>query len=225
MKPMFQLDNPAWHSLNEVHQPYALGNEQFKRYAPDVAPFSGINGDTGIPDLLSRYISVGESLYIIGARPPLPPDILIEKELICLQMVCPDMIPPEAPEPITFLTDVHNSALTELINLVQPGYFREKTKMLGDYFGIFKENKLVAVTGERMRMNSFTEISAVVTHPDFTGRGYARQLVAHAVNKNLSDNNIPYLHVAADNLPAIRLYEKLGFETRRKMSFWKIIRR
>ena len=97
--------------------------------------------------------------------------------------------------------------------------------MLGDYFGIFNNNKLVAVTGKRMRMNGFTEISAVVTHPDFTGRGYAKQLVAHVVNKNLSNNIIPYLHVAADNLPAIRLYEKLGFETRRKMSFWKIKRR
>lgn len=221
---MFQLDNPAWHSLNEVHQPFARGNDQFKRYDPSIAPFSGINCETDIPDILARYISAGESLFIIGAKPVMPPDFLIEQELICLQMACHDMTLSEPAELITILTDEHNSALTELVNLVLPGYFREKTTILGDYFGIFNHSKLVAATGERMRMNGFTEISAVVTHPDYAGRGYASQLVAHTVNKNLTDNIIPYLHVAADNIPAISLYKKLGFKTRRKMSFWKIMR-
>ena len=57
-----------------------------------------------------------------------------------------------------------------LINLVQPGYFLPGTKMMGDYYGIWQNGELVAVTGERMRMHGLTEISAVVTHPDFTGR-------------------------------------------------------
>ena len=95
---------------------------------------------------------------------------------------------------------------------------------MGDYFGIFKNDTLVAVTGERMKMNGFTEISAVVTHPAFTGKGFAKQLIAHTVNKNFEQTIVPYLHVAETNSGAIQLYEKLGLVTRRKISFWMMRR-
>jgi hypothetical protein len=35
---------------------------------------------------------------------------------------------------------------------------------LGNYYGIYKDDQLVAVTGERMQMGDFIEVSAV--HPD-----------------------------------------------------------
>ena len=93
---------------------------------------------------------------------------------------------------------------------------------MGNYFGVIKEGKLVSVTGERMKMNDFTEVSAVVTHPFYTGKGFAKQLVAHTANKIFDENKTPYLHVAETNFDAIRLYEKLGFKTRRRMSFWNL---
>jgi len=74
-----------------------------------------------------------------------------------------------------------------------------------------------------MKMNDFTEVSAIVTHPDHSGRGFARQLTAHTVNRILDQNKIPFLHVAESNTHAIKLYEMLGFKTRRKISFWNII--
>lgn len=80
----------------------------------------------------------------------------------------------------------------------------------------------MAVTGERMKMNDFTEISAVVTHPRYTGKGFAKQLIAHTANNVFDENKTPYLHVAETNFGAIRLYEKLGFKTRRKISFWNL---
>ena len=81
---------------------------------------------------------------------------------------------------------------------------------------------LVAVTGERMQMDDFTEVRAVVTHPQHTGKVYAKQLVAYTVNQVFAKGKTPYLHVLESNLPAIALYEKLGFTTRRKMNFWNI---
>ena len=108
------------------------------------------------------------------------------------------------------------------MNLVQPGYFKTKTPLLGNYFGIFKDNQLVAITGERMKMNDFTEVSAIVTHPDHTGKGYAKQLITHVVNAVFEENKTPFLHVLESNIGAIKLYEKLGFVTRRKMSLWNI---
>jgi predicted GNAT family acetyltransferase len=112
--------------------------------------------------------------------------------------------------------------LLNLVNLVQPGYFKNRTVDLGKYFGIYKDNKLLAVTGERMKMNEFTEISAVVTHPEHTGNGYAKQLIKYATDQVFNENKIPYLHVAESNIGAIKLYEKLGFTTRRKISFWNL---
>ena len=91
-------------------------------------------------------------------------------------------------------------------------------------FGLFINGQLVAVTGERMKMNAFTEVSAVVTHPDHAGKGYAKQLVAYTVNKIFEEGKAPYLHVAQTNTGAIALYEKLGFTIRRKISFWNLAR-
>lgn len=71
-----------------------------------------------------------------------------------------------------------------------------------------------------MRLNDYTEVSAVVTHPEYTGRGYAKQLVAHAANKIFSERKTAFLHVDDNNIGAIALYKKLGFKFRRKMSFW-----
>ena len=126
-------------------------------------------------------------------------------------------------DPIVKLTDKHIDVLYELVNFVQPGYFKKKTALLGNYYGIFKNDVLVAVTGERMQMNDFVEVSAVVTHPNHTGKGYAKQLVVYTVNEIFKQNKTPYLHVIEDNKGAIQLYEKLGFKKKKKISFWNIM--
>jgi ribosomal protein S18 acetylase RimI-like enzyme len=139
-------------------------------------------------------------------------------------MVCSAPVTIEVREDIVCLITTHTKGLASLVNLVQPGYFEPGTSLMGDYFGIFQNDQLVAVTGERMKMFGFTEISAVVTHPDFTGKGFAKQLVAYTANKQIANNVVPYLHVAEANEGAVKLYEKLGFMTRRKISFWKMKR-
>ena len=74
-----------------------------------------------------------------------------------------------------------------------------------------------------MKMSEYTEVSAVVTHPEHTGKGYAKQLLTFTSAKIFRQDKIPYLHVADTNIGAIRLYENLGFWTRRKISFWNLI--
>lgn len=221
---MDKLDNPAWNALTESHRAFARGDECIKLYDPAFAPFGGIRNGLDSREIPSGYVPENDFCYLIGEIPVLPPEYAMEKQLVCLQMICPERAGIEISEDIRVLGDAQAADLTDLINLVQPGYFREKTRLMGDYFGIYKDDLLVAVTGERMRMEGFTEISAVVTRPGFTGRGLAGQLVAHTVNKNLEEGQIPFLHVTEDNTRAIHLYEKLGFQTRRKMNFWKIVK-
>jgi len=163
-----------------------------------------------------------ENFFIVGEKPELSNQLQLNKELVCLQMIVYNPIDIAMNEPVIKLTDEHIDALYELVNLVQPGYFKKKTALLGNYYGIFKNEELVSVTVERMQMNDFIEVSAVVTHPNHTGKGYAKQLVVQTVNEIFKQNKIPYLHVIEDNRGAKQLYKKLGFSTRRKISFWNI---
>ena len=137
-------------------------------------------------------------------------------------MIIYDKIRQNIEDEIVELSENHLEDLLGLVKIVYPEYFKKNTAELGKYYGIFKNNQLVAVTGERMKMNEFTEVSAVITHPEHTGKGYAKQLVTHTVNAILEQKKIPFLHVAEMNIGAIKLYEKLGFQIRKKISVWNI---
>lgn len=217
-----KLDNPVWFSLSETHQSFAVDYSSIKFYHPDYCPFGGFEKGDAISKSIDEYSVMVDSFFVVGEKPLLSKELKLNKELVCLQMIVYNPIDIVFNEPIVKLTEEHIDALYELVNLVQPGYFKKKTALLGNYYGIFKNDELVAVTGERMQMNDFIEVSAVVTHPNHTGKGYAKQLVIHTVNEIFKQNKMPYLHVIEDNYGAIQLYEKLGFSIRRKISFWNI---
>lgn len=217
-----KLDNPVWFSVSETHQSFAVDYGSVKFYHPDYCPFGGFEKVNAIAKSIDEYSEMVDSFFIVGEKPELSNLLKVNKELVCLQMIVCNPIDITINDPIVKLTDEHIDALYELVNLVQPGYFKKKTALLGNYYGIFKNEELVSVTGERMQMNDFIEVSAVVTHPNHTGKGYAKQLVIHTVNEIFKQNKIPYLHVIEVNKGAIQLYEKLGFTIRRKISFWNI---
>ncbi|MBS7230907.1 GNAT family N-acetyltransferase [Flavobacterium psychroterrae] len=217
-----KLDNPTWNSLCETHAGFDIDYNGTKFYNPDYCPFGGVIKTESTVAAINEYVALSENFFIVGEKPKIADAAKIVKELVCLQMIIYDKIDQPVTAQITKLTEEHNTELCDLVNLVQPGYFKTKTPLLGDYYGIFKDNQLVAITGERMKMNDFTEVSAIVTHPDHTGKGYAKQLITHVVNAIFNQNKTPYLHVVESNIGAIGLYEKLGFVTRRKMSLWNI---
>ncbi len=89
---------------------------------------------------------------------------------------------------------------------------------MGDYLGIFDGRRLVAMAGRRMHVPGFIEVSAVCTHPDYQGRGYAKALVSSVAAGIAAGGDTPFLHVRQTNTVAIATYERLGFATRRVMS-------
>jgi ribosomal protein S18 acetylase RimI-like enzyme len=219
-----KLDNPVWHSLSETHKNFSIVYNNLKFYAPDYCTFGGFNNGNDISGEIDEYSKLIDSFFIVGEKPGFSERIVLESELVCLQMIIEGFVDVKFKDPIIKLNGKFEESLFDLVNLVQPGYFKKKTVIMGDYYGILKDDELVAATGERMKMDDFTEVSAVVTHPLYTGRGYAKQLVAYTVNKILSENKTPYLHVSEKNTGAIKLYEALGFSTRRKISFWNLIK-
>jgi GNAT superfamily N-acetyltransferase len=219
-----KLDNPVWYSLSETHQDFAVNYEGIKFYDPSYCAFGGF---VAVAETLTgndEYLKQIADFYIVGEKPYCSNRLRISKELVCNQMVLAIPVNMEITETITWLqTPQQKKDLFDLVNLVQPGYFKEETAQLGSYYGIYKNGTLIAAAGERMKMDTYTEVSAIVTHPEHTGKGYAKQLIAHACSRIFSAHKIPYLHVAENNTGAISLYEKLGFLTRRKISFWHLV--
>ncbi len=221
----YKLDNPAWYSLLETHKHFGIGTDGLKCYQKNIVAFAA--WDTSKNEgliLLDKLIELNESFFIIGEMTPLPSNYLIERTITCLQMICTSAIKINTVATIVKLGDAEADEMTALTKLVMPGYYKHDTRLMGDYFGIMDNNQLVAMAGERICLNGLTEVSAVVTHPAFTGRTYAQQLVAQVVNKNLAAEIIPFLHTGQNNGRAIRMYEYLGFKKRRIINFTKIKR-
>jgi len=218
-----KLDNPVWHSLGETHLSISIVYDHARFYHPDYCPFGAFNGKGNLSNATEQYAKRCSNFFMVGEPPTFSSSLTLKNELVCNQMIIYKSLELPIQEEILELRQEQTDKLFQLVNLVQPGYFRLRTSLLGSYYGIFKENELIAVTGERMKMNEFTEVSAVVTHPNHTGKGYAKQLVAHTVNHIFAQGKIPYLHVAETNIGAIKLYEGLGFATRRKISFWNLV--
>jgi ribosomal protein S18 acetylase RimI-like enzyme len=224
VNPEHPLDNPAWYALNSHHREFAVGNEIVKRYRPEIAPFVSCKPGHEVEfDQLNEWLSDGEIFYFIGDASSFPGSWKVEKELDCVQMTCEQLIPiEEYPDEIHLLTSAESKVLYDLIQLVQPGYYVEQTRLLGRYFGIYSGQQLVAVAGERLRFEDYTEVSGICTHPDFTGRQFGHQLTTHVTNLNLSTANKVFLHALRSNTRAIRLYEHLGFTLRRNIPIWKL---
>jgi ribosomal protein S18 acetylase RimI-like enzyme len=109
--------------------------------------------------------------------------------------------------------------MLDLVSRAQPGPFLPRTVEMGAYYGIRRDGKLVAMAGERLRPPGWTEISAVCTDADHRGQGLATRLVRHVAAGIRDRGDTPFLHAAAVNTGAIRLYESIGFTLRRSTLF------
>jgi len=122
------------------------------------------------------------------------------------------------------LTNEHVPQMEALAKLTNPGPFAKKTIDFGHYHGVFENDKLVAMAGQRLYPYNYAEVSAVCTHPDHTGKGYARQLLQFQVDRIKAASEIPFLHVKDDNERAIKVYKSLGFATRTKVYFYVLVK-
>lgn len=195
------LDNPAWHALNGPQAHLSKVSGSGARYLPEVVPFAAVaSPEAESARQLDGLLAPGGSFFLIGELPPLASGWMVRSQLPCLQMISERL--PEAPDPavsIIDLTPAEAAELYDLVQLVQPGYFMPETWRMGRYTGIRENGRLVAVAGERMRLDGLTELSAICTHPDHTGRGYAGQLVAGLVHRQRAEGITPFLHVAGQN--------------------------
>lgn len=220
------LDNPVWHALQTVHKNFALGTENVSRYCHGTLQMLGCeNPEKADLNVLRPWLTEGEKLFMVGKLAAPASGWTISRKLDCIQMVCENKenLVHEPTEETLLLKEIDHPEILELINLVQPGYFYKDTPLLGRYFGIRKGGKLVAMAGERLRMNGFSEISAVATHPEHTGKKYAQMLVSQVAKSIFDEGAIPFLHYVDTNARAGKVYQLLGFKKRCVIPFWELV--
>ncbi|MET4570286.1 GNAT family N-acetyltransferase [Rhodanobacter soli] len=220
-----ELDNPFWSALRSRHRDIALRRGEAARYPAAFAPFLGVaSAQADVADAIGTLVGADESVYLLGVVPALPHGWVLDAFAPLAQMICPAPIAVVDGPAVIGLTEAHRADVLALTALVYPHYFRPRTMELGRYFGIYQDGRLAAMIGERLGTDAQQEISAVCTHPDFNGRGYARRLIALLSNDNLERGRLPFLHVSHQNHRAKQLYEQLGYSHRRDIGFWSLRR-
>ncbi|MDP9087495.1 MAG: GNAT family N-acetyltransferase [Pseudomonadota bacterium] len=220
------LDNPVWSALRGPHRNMAGCHRDVTWYPPSIAPFVAIASAEVVPDLESaRGLGMSDSVYFVGACPDsLPTGWRIVGRSNILQLFPTGGIPESSEAAVTVLGETDRSAMRELTRIAFPDFFRERTAELGIYLGIYEGNKLIAMAGERLALTGLQEISGVCTHPDFTGRGYARRLTRALLARHSQRGVRSFLHVSEGNAGARRLYDSMGFAVRASLNLCQVER-
>ena len=167
-------------------------------------------------------------MWIVDGGQPRIPELSVEGNLECLQMMLPPNAPLPAPAPaleIVPLGASHAGEMVALTDVAFPGFFRSGTHRMGSYFGVrAADGWLIAMAGERLRLGGYPEMSGICTHPAHRGQGLARQLILHLAGLHRRRRLVSWLQVSAANTSAIALYRDIGFEIARSVMLLRISR-
>lgn len=215
------LDQPIWNALTTEHRKLALGSGPARRYPAEIGPLSGLAEQSAeaYESLRALTGSGGFSAQFLAEPPATPRGWTLIRGGLMTQMIwsghaAPLAAPLADSALLRRLTPADVPAMVELAHMAEPGPFGIRTCELGEFLGIFADDRLLSMAGQRLRLPGLIEVSAVCTHPDARGRGYARAAMARVMADILGRGATPFLHAFADN-PAVRVYEALGFTHRR----------
>lgn len=222
-----KLKNPIWYSLQETHSKFCININGVRFYNPVINNFGAFTDGKKTEEAITKYSHLSDSFFLVSENqaPTFNTNkVILHKKIEGCQMVLYNFQNYDANEEIIQLNHKHIHMVYELIWKVMPGFYQKKGFEMGKFFGIFKQKKLVAICGQRMQTDNFIEISSVVTDPNFTKRGFAKQLISHMTKTILDDQKTPILHTNKGNL-AIPLYKNLGYKITRDMNWWSFKRK
>ena len=221
------LDRAVWNALTTRLSGFLTADSEARavRIDPEVGIF--VSGADAEPETLKAMAA------LVRAHPgagmvektggPLAeadlPGVEVVNRIPLVQMVCPALTAGGPDLTFETLTEADAPEMLALALLTKPGPFRSRTRELGPFIGVKSEGRLVAMAGRRLRVDGFTELSGVCTHPDHRGQGYAAGLSRAVVGEMLASGEGAFLHAFAEHDATIAFYRSLGFEVRAPMTY------
>lgn len=220
------IENPVFGGLTSGDRHLSFGTDTVKFFDERVSPFAGfeVGYRQGFEELYSLLPAGRTILFATPGSLAEPRGWQLLHAIKGLQFIYDDAKERQTQFQPVPLSEEHIERMMGLATLTQPGPFGPRTIDFGYYFGVLEGEKLAAMTGQRLHVGEFTEISAVCTHPDCLGRGYASALVRHQAELIRQQGQKPFLHVREDNRRAVELYERLGFAVSGGMNFYVLKR-
>lgn len=216
---MTSLDRPIWNALTSRHAHLSEGGSLAKRYQPSVSAFAATQDDSPSSlQALADLSSDGQSLLFLQADAVIvPPGMVALSAAAAVQMTADQPSTIEQDDRIGPLGVSDIPAMQALAELTKPGPFTARALDLGAFWGVKENGRLLAMAGERMKPEGFTEISGVCSHPDARGRGLAKLLSMFVAGRIVERGEVPFLHAYETNIAAIALYQSIGFSQRSAM--------
>ena len=218
------LDDVAWHALTGPQAALAetTTDGAARRYRDEIAPFCGVEhlDAAGWAALAELVGPLGTAVFLRGEVEPAPPgwrELLREP---ATQYVAGDLteLPTKASREVVELTASDSPDMVALAAATEPGPFGPNSHLTGRWFGIRREGRLVAMAGERMRVEGYGEVSGVCVDPAVRGEGLGAVVTLAAAHGISERGDTPMLHVRDGNDGAHRLYRRVGFEVRRAVT-------
>lgn len=206
--------NVQYNALTTDHSHLGVQHGNASKYHTQVCSFAGMNdpGDTSNWHDLASLLRGDEWVILSSPQPLTAPSFMRLQPISVSYRFLGDNVEGQfGDNHIRLLHEADVPHIMELFTLSRPGPFAAKTITMGNFFGYFHEEQLIAVAGQRFSTPDFIEISGVSTHPHYTGKGIATTLIKHVIADIQLHNKIPFLHAKTTNTRATSLYEHLGF--------------
>ncbi|MGI8550482.1 MAG: GNAT family N-acetyltransferase [Dehalococcoidia bacterium] len=136
--------------------------------------------------------------------------------------------PPPDPVVLRRLRAPDVRGLNQLYNTEgAPAYYTAAHLRDGLYFGVFEEQRLVAVAGTHVisEAEAIAVVGNVFTHPQARRHGYARMATGAVTQELLLRCRDVVLTVDPDNEPAVRAYRRLGYQDECRLIEAAVIRK
>jgi ribosomal protein S18 acetylase RimI-like enzyme len=214
------LDNAVWHALRTRQAHFAEGDSSGRaiRFDREVAFFGAVE-QIDAASWEAQVELAGPEGITVFFRDEVPGPPSGWEEVFrgpTWQMVAGDLRPVPDLSPVALGPD-DAAEMLALAQLTEPGPFFPRTHEMGTYVGVKREGRIVAMAGERLKLPGWTEISAVCTHPEAQRQGLGAALTLWMARSIRDAGDEAFLHVLENNENALRLYQALGFEIRRKV--------
>jgi predicted GNAT family acetyltransferase len=224
------LDSPVWTSLKDRHGKLGQVSGKAAVYDWEVSILGGLQ-EPNVDALadLANLVQPGNAVALMGPVTDLPLGRFWEQinRVEIHQMICDDLKAFNEQEYVELgLNDVDE--MLALAAVTEPGPFSRRTIEMGTYLGIREEGRLVAMAGERLKPEGWSEVSGVCTHESGRGKGYAASLVGELLRRIHARGELSFLNVvkgSPSEASALGVYERAGFHKVRDMCVTVVINR